>query len=378
MSLNLWKESMPLVEKITKSINLKNTWLIIIQHWVRDAIDFALKLKENSKANVLFLPKPFSQNKEDLDYWENNWLNIVNPWFSYKEWLEKKWFLENEIKNFQNKNWNYLIEVWGISAITMRKDNIFPIKWIVEITTFWHNRHLEYEKSSLVPVYSIARSSIKETEAKHVGLAVYRSLDFVLHELNRDITNCEITMVWYWMIWQNVCKAFINRSKNINVYDKDIDKVLKATNDWFNSNTSYCELIENSDIIISSTWTWEHVINKNFIEKCKNWVLLVSAGSRQNEIDMIFLEEKSKNVEHIHKLIKKYNIWWKEIFVFRDWKNANFAWNSCPSSSMDLIHTETLYCIRNILNWKYTIWKINETSETEREEIFNMHKKYWD
>lgn len=378
MSLNLWKESMPLVEEITKSINLRNTWIIIIQHWVRDAIDFALKLKENSKANVLFLPKPFSQNKEDLDYWENNWLNIVNPWLNYKEWLEKEWFLENEIRNFQNKNWNYLIEVWGISAVTMKKDNIFSIKWIVEITTFWHNRHIESETSSLIPVYSIARSSIKEAEAKHVGLAVYRSLDLVLHELNRDITNCEITMVWYWMIWQNVCKAFINRSKSINVYDKDIDKVIKATSDWFNSNTNYNYLIKNSDIIISSTWTWEHVINEDFIEKCKNWVLLVSAGSRQNEIDMDFLERKSKNIEDIHKFIKKYNIWWKEIFVFRDWKNANFAWNSCPSSSMDLIHAETLYCIRNILNWKYTIWKINETSEIEREEIFNMHKKYWD
>ncbi|PZM85671.1 hypothetical protein DLH72_01660 [Candidatus Gracilibacteria bacterium] len=378
MSLNLGKESMPLVEEITKSINLRNTGIIIIQHGVRDAIDFALKLKENSKANVLFLPKPFSQNKEDLDYGENNGLNIVNPGLNYKEGLEKEGFLENEIRNFQNKNGNYLIEVGGISAVTMKKDNIFSIKGIVEITTFGHNRHIESETSSLIPVYSIARSSIKEAEAKHVGLAVYRSLDLVLHELNRDITNCEITMVGYGMIGQNVCKAFINRSKSINVYDKDIDKVIKATSDGFNSNTNYNYLIKNSDIIISSTGTGKHVINEDFIEKCKNGVLLVSAGSRQNEIDMDFLERKSKNIEDIHKFIKKYNIGGKEIFVFRDGKNANFAGNSCPSSSMDLIHAETLYCIRNILNGKYTIGKINETSEIEREETFNMHKKYWD
>jgi hypothetical protein len=35
---------------------------------VRDAVDFGLMMKNNSKADVLFLPKPYSQNSVDLSY----------------------------------------------------------------------------------------------------------------------------------------------------------------------------------------------------------------------------------------------------------------------------------------------------------------------
>lgn len=41
MSLKLENESMPITDQLTKEINLKDTWIIIIQHWVKDAINFA-------------------------------------------------------------------------------------------------------------------------------------------------------------------------------------------------------------------------------------------------------------------------------------------------------------------------------------------------
>jgi len=71
------------------------------------------------------------------------------------------------------------------------------IKWLVEITTFWHNRHLKSHTNDLLTTYSVARSPIKESEARHVWFAVYRSLDMVLHGMNRTTIDCNITIVWY-------------------------------------------------------------------------------------------------------------------------------------------------------------------------------------
>lgn len=377
MWLKFWSENMPITSQLTKELDLSDYWVILIQHWVKDAIDFWIMLNDNSKWDVLFLPKPYSQNKDDLYYWTKNWLKILNPWLDYENWLEKKWFLEDIISKFNNKLL-LVIEVWWMFSNILKQDsNVWKnIKWLVEVTTFWHNRHLENWTNNFLPTYSVARSKIKEREARHVWLAIYRSIDNVLHELDRSVIDCNITMVWYWMIWKNVCRSF-SWCEKLSVIDNDFKKVFEAQSDWFESSSNYNDVIWNSDIIIASTWY--RSIDENFIKSCKDWVLLVSWWSRQNEIDVEFLEENTEEeVFEIHKFIKKYKINWKEVYLFREWKNANFSSNSCPSTSMDLIHAEVLTCVKNIIDWKYELWdKINETNYNEKEKLLKMHKNFW-
>ncbi|ATU05544.1 hypothetical protein BKN14_03800 [Candidatus Gracilibacteria bacterium HOT-871] len=369
---------MPLISNITSKLDLSEKGIIMIQHGVRDSIEFALKLKNNSKAEVLFLPKPFSQKQEDLDYGEQNGLIIENPGNNYEDGLEKEGYLEKTLENFGDKE-IIIIEVGGITTKSLLNKEILEkdkqnknIKGIVEITTFGHNRHIQNKTNLYIPTYSIARSPIKEREAKHVGAAVYRSLDQVLHELDRAIIDCKITMVGYGMIGQNVCKAF-KTCKKVSVYDVNRAKLKKAKNDGYDTSK---DNIGKSDIIIASTG--ERSIDENFIKKCKDGVLLVSAGSRQNEIDIEYLENNSEDTKEIHKFIKIYTIGGKKIYLFREGKNANFVGNSCPSNSMDLIHAETLLCIKNILDGNFkTREKLNEVNKSDREKLLKKHKKYW-
>ena len=375
MALKLSQNSMILTSEITNILDLKGENILIIQHWVKDTIDFWLNLQDNSKANVIFLPKPYSQNKKDLNYWIEKGLNIINPWLDYENWLEKDWYIEELIKEFHDKSL-IIIEVWWIIAEKIIKENkkIDFIKWIVEITTFWHNRHIKARTNLKIPTYSVARSEIKQEESRHVWYAVYASLHKVLNELDRPLNDCNVSMVWYWMIWENVCNAFawVN---SLSVYDIDDSKLEKADKDWYKITND----LTNSDIVIASTWF--RSINWDFIKNLKDWVLLVSAWSRQNEIDVDFLEKNtSEDVKIIHEFIKRYVINWKEIFLFRDWKNANFAFKSCPANSMDLLHAEVLTCVSNIIEWNFEIWteKLNEISKKDRTNLIKQHKKLWD
>ena len=377
MSLHLSKISLPLIEKFTKQLDLSDYEVLIIQHWVRDAIELWLYLQNNSNAWVTFLPKPYSQDEKSLEYGYEKWLKIINPWKNYEDWLEKDCYIEDILKQFNNKTL-LIIEVWWIVAEKIIKENrdFKNIKWIIEITTFWHNRHLQAETNKKIPFFSVARSPIKEEESKYVWEAVYHSLFSVLNELDRPISNCNITMVWYWMIWNNVCNAFKWNVSSINVYDINEEKIEIAKKNGFNSDNNY-SIFKDSDIIIASTWF--RSIDENFIKSCKDWVLLVSAWSRQNEIDLEYLEDNTeKDIIEIHKFIKRYVINWKEVFLFRNWMNANFAFKSCPASSMDLLHREVLECVKNILDWNYNSDKdFNEISNEKRNELIEEHKKIW-
>jgi adenosylhomocysteinase len=379
MALNLSKNSMILTSNLTKQLDLEWENILIIQHWVQDAIDFWLKLKDNSNANVLFLPKPYSQNENALKNGIKNWLDIKNPWYNYEEWLEKEWYIEDILEQYRNKSL-LIIEVWWIIAekIIKKWKNIDFVKWIVEVTTFWHNRHIEAWTNITIPTFSVARSPIKQEESRHVWYAVYASLHKVLNELDRSVNDCKISMVWYWMIWENVCNA-MKLCREVNIFDVDMQKVLKANEDWFYSSINYTELVKDSDVVIASTG--KRSINSDFISACRDWVLLVSAWSRQNEIDVEFLEKNTEElVIKVHEFISRYVIDNKEIFLFREWKNANFAFKSCPAFSMDLLHAEILTCVNNILKWKYIIWRkeLNEVSKKERDNLIDEHKKIWD
>lgn len=380
MSLRISAPNMPLTDSISSEILLPNsTGIVIVQHWVQDAIEFALKLKQATdkvKWSLQFLPKPFSQDINALNHWLWQGLLINNPWSSYINWLEALWYLESIIDNIRSEN-IYVIEVWWCFAYPIQSKKSFRdrIKWVVEVTTFGHNRHLDSGTNTHIPTFSIARSPIKEREARHVGLAIYRSIDKVLHDLDRAITDAKVVMVGYGMIWRNVCRAF-SLCEDVSVYDISIEANLRAKNDGYNSFSS-TEVFSDADIIVASTGG--RSIWPDIISQCKDGVIIASGGSRQNEIDVQFLEQTSTSpAQQIHPFLKKYTINGKSIYLIRDWKNANFSGKSCPAFSMDLIHAETLECLNRIIKGDYKLWSgINETTDKERRMLIEKHNQLW-
>ena len=83
-------------------------------------------------------------------------------------------------------------------------------------------------------------------------MAVYRSIDKILHDLDRSIIDARVTMVGYGMIGENICNAF-SLCKEVTVFDSVLDQCLAAMEKKFNASVNYMDSIPNADIIISST-----------------------------------------------------------------------------------------------------------------------------
>lgn len=122
-----------------------------------------------------------------------------------------------------------------------------------------------------------------------------------MHDLDRAITDAKVVMVGYGMIWRNVCQAF-SLCEDVSVYDTSIEASIRARNDGYSSFSSM-EVFSDADIIVASTGgrsIWPDIINQ-----CKDGVIIASGGSRQNEIDVQFLEQTSTSpVQQIHPFLK--------------------------------------------------------------------------
>lgn len=81
---------------------------------------------------------------------------------------------------------------------------------------------------------------------------MYRSIDKILHDLDRSIIDARVTMVGYGMIGENVCRAF-SMCKEVRVFDSVLSQCLSAMNNKFEASVNYLDSIPHADIVISST-----------------------------------------------------------------------------------------------------------------------------
>ena len=323
MSYLLWKENLPVTSEIASRIDLQDYPIVVLQHAVSDTVRFLSHLQRKSWANdIHFIAKPYSVKPQRIEEImqagihvssERNYSIIETPGY-----LEK--VLERASKN--SKLPPIILEVGGCFSRPLSQ-KWHNVTWVVEVTTFGHNRYLKTLPDLSAPIYSIARSKIKEEEANHVGQAVVTSLEILLKDLGRDLCSGQVLMIGYGMIWKSVTNTLKWRNARTSVYDTSSFRRHEANQRGFETSPHIAELTQSADMIISSTG--QQWISADIIRGCPDGIILVSAWSRQNEVDIDFLEKNTSEKTSIHKYMDRYVIDGKDVFVVREGKNVNFV-----------------------------------------------------
>jgi len=326
---------------------LKKSRFIILQHILWDTYDLLKIFKEADIELHAIIAKPYSIDEEV----EKKMLFEDFPLkkYTYNE-METTNVLDEILDKAINKSKKdnkkiIIIEVGGyfanvLTKISKKDANYFA--GVVEDTTFGYNRYLKFVKNINIPVFSVARSPLKEIEAIFVGRAAVLAVDNIFREIGISMPSRRALVIGYGMIGKNVAFALKAHNLNVSVYDKNDHRNLKAFNMGFRIHKKL-ELIKEADIIFSATGT--NAVTIDDIEMCKSDVVLASVGSKDIEFDIQGIRDLAIKKETINKHVVKYifpsN---KTVYVLSEGTAVNFIIKSVPTEIIDIVFSEILLC----------------------------------
>jgi len=360
---------------VTESIiqECPSTRIIGIMHALTDTETFVKHLYANRHSMEMLFGKPHSQDPLVIQRLESSGISM-HALKNYDH-IEGTSVLRDTIARIKNISDTPLsiVDTGGyfaepLRAMTEEEPELLP-NGILEVTTFGHNRYQECIQDISTPVVSIARSPLKDVEAVFVGESAWLGLDKVFREVGLSISGHSLGMVGYGMIGRRVVDAALHGGAHTSVYDANPIKQLDARSYRHQPVASLEELLAENDIVLASTGG-QSISFEMMLNYAKNGIVLGSAGSRTQEIDMINLKKYATSMRHIHDDLAEYSLQnGKTIFILRGGSSINFLVSSCPDEAMDIVFAEMIAGIRMTLNEKLPLGIMHEVHDSIRKDI---------
>lgn len=331
---------------------LSETRFIILEHILPTTESMINILHESGAEIFSIVAKPYSIDKNVYDNLIKAGYKIINDSYSNYESTDILVdLLESAVKLSEKDNKSIIIvDVGGYFAspiIKLQKkmpNCINHIVGIVEDTTFGHNRYIKDIKNIKVPVFSVARSNLKEIEARFVGQDAVMAVDTILRDIGILMSGRHALVIGYGMIGKNVALALKNNHLVVSVYDKYDFRNLAAYIDGYNIHKKK-ELIKNADIIFFATGDPLGALTFEDIEECKDSVILASAGSKDTEFAFSELQAQATNIKTLSPNLKEYQLSnGRRIVVAKEGTAVNFLLPSLSVEVLDLVFSEILIC----------------------------------
>ena len=335
-----------------KNTALSGSRLIILEHILPTTAEYVFHLKSVGAEIFALLAKPYSVHPDTAQLLASKGTEPIS--ITYEQ-LETTRYLDDLLTNAVEASKTdrkpiLILDVGGYFAEPLQRLNPEApqyIRGVVEDTTFGHNRYLQAVGRIPVPVFSVAKSALKEIEARFVGRDCVSAAESVLRGMGVSISGRVALVLGYGMIGSNVARALRNQDVIVHVYDKEDYKNLRAFIDGFHIN-SKAKLLPDADIIFAATA--DRALTFKEIEECKNHVILASAGSKNTEFDVDMLQRQALNHTVIGRHVAKYSLAnGHSVMVIKEGTAVNFLLPSLPVEILDLVFSEILVCLTFLL-----------------------------
>jgi adenosylhomocysteinase len=334
---------MKLLEKFA-DIEKSKVNTLIVAHFLPDVLPYLETLHLFS--NIIgIIPKPKSKNKVILDKLKKANFNVIET--------NRMKIKDTEIidKMIENLNGNIiLIDIGGYFApIIERLHSKFSDKivGVVEDTENGHQRYSKLEKNLPVPVYSVARSKLKDFEDFLVGQSIVFSADVILRELGKLIQYLNCSVIGYGKIGKSIAYNLIAHGIKPNVYDINPIRRLEAHNQLCNiPPRDY--ILKNSDAIFCATGNKSLKIKENDFSKLKPGAFILSVTSADDELDLSNIDLWYKKKE-ISKYVIKYSGAYNYFYLVYEGNAVNFLHNAVVGDFIHLVRGEILYAAYQLL-----------------------------
>lgn len=177
-----------------------------------------------------------------------------------------------------------------------------------------------------------------------------------------------VGIVGFGMIGRRVASVAQSNGAYTRVFDRDSLKLLEARSFKHEVRFSLNDLLQDAEIVISATG--EAAIQAHEIVNARDGIVLASAGSKLQEIDVAGLQKLAISTRRVSDMIVEYQMPSKKrVFVVRDGAAINFILGSCPDQTMDVVFAEIVEGYKALIGGKLLPGKIHEVGNEARQEI---------
>jgi adenosylhomocysteinase len=352
---------------VVNGMKFSQTEFVVVTHILPDRPCFINAI--NTVAPVKYIiPKPNSIHQETLDHLRQYYtiLPLKREVFSDGELVLRKLkgsgkqLIILDIGGYFSPCINYLVKKLDAQIVGVVEDT--------------ENGLQKYEKLQTLPcpIFSVARSPLKDPEDFLVGQSIVFSTDAVLRTNNAILNNKNVGVIGYGKVGRSISMSLSGRNITTYVYDIDPIRRIQAISHGF-SSLSKEELLKRSDILFCATGNFS-LTRKDF-KKIKNGCAIASVTSSDDELDMRNLSSDYEASE-INSCITKYQNHNNYFYLLNKGNAINFLHDAVVGSFIFLVQAEILKAAELLMNTKYTN-DIHILSSEERKKLAVKWLKYF-
>jgi adenosylhomocysteinase len=351
--------------------------LVVVQHVLPNSLPLFKALRAHFHISAI-IPKPKSIDSSSLDQLEN-FDPPIPILHCRREQLLDRDYINTNIACRSGDRSLVLLDIGGyfagsIDILSGLTGNRFA--GIVEDTENGHQKYdayvepLKQRKGEMpCPIFSVARSPLKEPEDHLVGQSVLYSAERVLREHNTLLTNKIVLVIGYGKIGKSIASSLAVRNVTVWVFDRDPIRCAQALAHGFHVPDRNFG-ISHANLIIGATG------NKSLSEedfgRLRPYSFVCSVTSADDEFDFGNLRNTLPNRKASNGTEIYYN--GNKLFHLLNEGNAiNFVHGAVLGMYIYLVACEIIECVLKIIRIKDDFRKdrIMTLTTTERQSVAN-------
>ncbi len=320
----------------------------VVQHLYDDTLRLLLTSHQFFPVDVV-IGIGYSGKKHVVEALQSQGIRVLTPGFhELEETIQTE--LKQCLERCREAGHQLLLHEVGGYAITCLhqhyREDCHLVRGGIEITKqgVWAARRID---DLLIPQLNCAETRLKEIEGDYVGDAVVSSLDVILREMGYALAGRLALVNGYGWVGRGVCRSL--RAKNLVVAAHDVDVIKKVALklDGFLLRDELSQLDQVSMVIGASGVC---SITSEVIDRLGDRTLLVSASSKNIEIDLDYLHHQAQWIEFVHPHVQAYHLGDRILYLVNQGYPVNFVGSSVPDEIVEFLFAEALILLDQLVS----------------------------
>jgi S-adenosylhomocysteine hydrolase/8-oxo-dGTP pyrophosphatase MutT (NUDIX family) len=347
----------------------KQVPILVVAHVLPSMLGPLRFLKNNFKL-IGVIPKPKSIDEATYKCLEKEGINFVH---ANREDIDAEFI--DKVTRDSGKG-VVLVDVGGYfsSVATNKKLLKSNILGIVEDTENGQQKYEAVAKDLVVPVYSVARSPLKDNEDYLVGHAIAHAADTLLRQVNKLLAFEKCGVIGYGKVGQGICDYLMNMRIKPIVCDANPERLLRAYNHGCETAANIDDVLGGCDVIFCATGS--RVLDIHRFRKVKNDAYIASVTSSDDEFKFDYLRNEykvtgaSSNITHVNNGINRFNL-------LNNGNAVNFLYNASLGEFIYLVQAEIVQAVLKVTQDGSGLPKnvIHTVAEAKRKRIAELWLK---